>query len=104
MRYLILFILAIALLLTCASCCLKSERLVEQRELAAVEAALDAKIAEKKKMEIERGYDAIIIENAFITYNKVNDSVVVRVEDNVFFQKRPSNMANSSKFRYYRLY
>lgn len=106
MKSLITLIIGLIFLALCASCSSKSGRLVEQRELAAVEARLDAEIEETKQLEIERGYDAIIIENAVISYKRINDSVTVRVEDNVFFHKRkaPPLMKNTSAYRYYRLY
>jgi hypothetical protein len=99
-------IIGLLFLLACASCTSKSGKLVEQRELAAVETRLDAEIEETKQLEIERGYDAVIIENANVSYKAINDTVVVRTEDNVFFLKRkaPVMMKNTTAYRYYRLY
>jgi hypothetical protein len=105
MRNLITFI-SLVLLISCISCSSRSGKLVEERELAAVEAKIDADIEQTTKLEIERGYDAIIIENSIASYKAVNDSVVVRVEDNVFFHKRrkPVGMINTSEWRYYRVF
>ena len=105
MKNLITFV-SLLLLLACISCSSKSGRLAEQRELAAVEAKLDSELDTKLQMEIERGYDEIIIMHADISYKPLNDSVVVRTEDNAFFHKRPAprGMKNTSAFRYYRVF
>ena len=105
MKSLITFI-SFVVLLACISCSSKSGKLAEQRELAAIEAKLDAELEAQKQMEIERGYDAVIIIYADASYKMLNDSVVMRVEDNVFFHKRPApkGMKNTSAFRYYRVF
>jgi hypothetical protein len=99
-------LLLLALAFSTFSCTSKSGKLAEQREMAAIEAKLDAELEAQKQMEIERGYDAVIIIYADASYKMLNDSVVMRVEDNVFFHKRPApkGMKNTSAFRYYRVF
>lgn len=106
MKTFITFLLGMLVLLLCTYCNSKSGKLREQREIAAIEAQLDAEIEQQKQIEIERGYDAIIIEYADASYKMLNDTVVVRIEDNVFFHKRKAlpGMKNTSAYRYYRVY
>lgn len=98
-------LILLALAFSTFSCTSKSGKLAEQRELARVEAKLDAELEAQKQMEIERGYDAIIIEYADATYKLLNDTVAVRVQDDVFFHKRKANpLTKGSGWRYYRVF
>jgi len=101
MRYIVMLIIAIALLLTIAACSSKSGKLSKQGE---IQAELDVEMEQMRQIEIELGYDAIIVENADASYKILNDSVAVRIEDDVFFQKRRAKDINMGYWRYYRVY
>lgn len=104
MKFIVTLLLAIIVMILCTCCSSRSGKIVEEREMAAIEAEIDVEEEEKKRFEITQGYSSIIVEHADATYKILNDSVALRVEDDVFFLKRRAKDINMGYWRYYRVF
>ncbi len=84
MRYIVMFILAVAILITIAACSSKS-----------------GKLAEKRQSEVRYGISAIVVMHNTGVYKVLNDSVAMRMADNAYFLRKKD--PDFGDWRYFRV-